>query len=73
MREQNARPDPKETVEIIDALIAQGFDDAEFRTLHHFGGSLTRFRTYGTERQSFRQGGTNHKLAIKLRKRLDSC
>ena len=73
MGRQNARPDLQETIEVIDALVKQGFDDAQFRPLHHFGASLAGFRNYcSTKVQSFIPGSRNHELAIQLRKRLDS-
>ena len=73
MGRQEARPDPRETIKIIDALMEQRFDDAQFRPLHHWGDSLARFRNYcATEVRSFIPGSRNHELAIRLRKLLDS-
>jgi hypothetical protein len=70
MNVQDARPDPKETIEIIDVLMKKGFDEERFK--HHLGDSLICFRTYCSKIQSFRPGGSNHKLALQLRKFLDA-
>jgi hypothetical protein len=72
MGRQEARPDPRETIKIIDALVKQGFDDAQFRPLHHLGASLAGFRSYCSKVQSFIPAGRNHELHIRLRKLLDS-
>jgi hypothetical protein len=67
----DAKPDPKETVGIIDALSKLGFTEAQFRPLHHLGDSLAGFRSYCPSVQSFVAGGSNHRLAIELKRKLD--
>jgi hypothetical protein len=70
MGKNDAEPDPRETVGIIDALLRQGFSDAEFRSLHHLGDSPAGFRRYCSKLQSFVPGGRNHRLAVELQKEL---
>jgi hypothetical protein len=55
---QDRGPNPKETIEIIDQLVARGLiDERRFRAMHHLGGSIARFRHYCGETESFVAGG----------------
>jgi hypothetical protein len=70
---QDRGPNPKETIEIIDRLVALGLiDESRFRAMHHLGGSITGFRRYCDKKASFIIGGNNHKLHEKLKEMLDA-
>jgi hypothetical protein len=53
-------------------VIERGFDDAQFRPLHHLGDSLAGFRRYCSKVKTFVPDGKNHELHLRLKKKLDS-
>jgi len=77
MTENDRGPTPKETIEIINQLVARGLiNEKKFEEMHHFtkrgkrGGTLARFLSYCGERESFTSDGDNDKLARELQKML---
>lgn len=67
------RPDPKDTIRILDRLVERKLlNETQFRDMHHLGGSMTGFRSYCSTIASFRRNGTNQNLHDKLQKMLDS-
>lgn len=65
-------PNPKDTVAILDLLIAlKLLSEAEFKSKHHLGGSISGFRSYCLEHKSFHRNGRNREihewLQMKLR------
>jgi hypothetical protein len=72
MGKKVARTDSRETIKIIDALVQRGFQDAQFRSLHHFGASLASFRRYCSSVRNFVPGSKNEELHDRLQKLLDS-
>jgi hypothetical protein len=70
MGKDDATPDPRDTIGIIDALLKRGFSNVQFRSLHHLGDSPAGFRRYCSKLQSFVPGGRNHRLAVELQKEL---
>lgn len=72
MEKADRIPNPTETVEIIDNLLANELiTDGEFRSMHHFGATLTNFRSYCNGIKSFRADSPNRKLHDALRQILD--
>lgn len=72
MGTNDRRTDSRETVRVIDALMLRGFDDSQFRALHHFGASLASFRNYCSKVQRFIPGSKNDDLHDRLQRLLDS-
>jgi hypothetical protein len=62
----------KRTIELLDDLQDEGFDDGAFGLLHHFRvtrgkmDTIARHRKYCSERESLRAGGTNEKVQKRL-------
>jgi hypothetical protein len=69
MDRKERKLDLRETIEIIDALVKRGFDDAQFRQLHHFNDSLASFRRYCSKVTSFVPGSNNHRLHSELKRK----
>jgi hypothetical protein len=69
----NPRPDPKQTIKLIEHLKALGFDDEAFRLLHHFQGSMNSFERHARIVTSFHEDGNNHRVRNRLEFVLGSC
>jgi hypothetical protein len=67
------RPNPTETVELIERLRKMKFDNDAFRLLHHLHGSMNGFEMYARSVASFQQDGNNHRVHKRLELVLDSC
>lgn len=68
--------DPKETIELLDALEALGFTNEAFSKLHHFrlvgrNATIGRHRAYCEKTSSFAADGTNELVQRRLRLVLD--
>jgi hypothetical protein len=65
-------PDPEETLKLLDRLVSlKLLDEPRFRGMHHFGGSMSGFRSYCHTIKSFRPNGANHRLHEELQNLLD--
>ena len=66
-------PDPKHTIDILDQLVKLGLlSEAEFRQMHHLGGSISSFRSYCKTVKSFRPNSGNRRVHEELQRILDS-
>ena len=69
----NAKPDPEETIRLIERLKKLGFENSAFRRLHHLGDSMEGFCNFARKRQSFWVDGNNHRVHKRLEFALESC
>jgi hypothetical protein len=69
----NPRPDPNETIKLIERLEALRFVSDGFRLLHHLHASMNGFKSYAGKVTSFQEDGNNHRVHKRLEFVLDSC
>jgi hypothetical protein len=68
------KPDPEETIEILDELLdGKLITGKEFRDKHHLGGSIAGFRRYCSTVKTFVPDGNNHRIQEWLRSKLVRC
>jgi hypothetical protein len=67
------RPNPTETIELIERLRKMKFDNDSFGQLHHLHGSMDGFEKYARKVASFQEDGNNHRVHKRMLFVLDSC
>jgi hypothetical protein len=67
------RPNPTETIELIERLRRMKFDNDAFRLLQHLHGSMNGFEKYARNVASFQEDGNNHRVHKRMLFVLDSC
>jgi len=69
----NRKPDPKETIKLIERLKELRLDNDTFRLLHHLHASMNGFERYARNVTSFEEDGNNRRVHKRLEFVLDSC